>query len=88
MRLQLTQHGTTGTIETKGDGQTGDTMAQHCRELLLGQGYHWQTVYEAMPSEEDVVEQIQEALEVQKNEDFTYKGVYKDAGLTEDCGNI
>ena len=54
MKLQLTQNGTTVTIETEGDGQTGDQMAQHCRELLLGQGYHWDTITEAMPSEEDV----------------------------------
>ena len=73
MKLQLTQNGTTVTIEREGDGQTGDQMAQLCRELLLGQGYHWDTVTESMPTEEEVVEQIQEALEVQRNEDFLDK---------------
>lgn len=71
MELSLTQNGVTVTIKTEGDGQTGDTMAQFCRELLLAQGYHWDTVAEAMPSEEDVVESIHEALELQRNESFT-----------------
>lgn len=78
MKLTLTQNGTTVTIETEGDGHTGDQMAQFCRELLLAQGYHPQTVSEALPSEEDVVEQIQEALELQRNEDFFGKGIDKD----------
>ena len=88
MKLTLEQYGTVVTIEEKGDGHTVDSMAQFCRQLLAGQGYTEDQIKESMASEEDVVEQIQEALEVQKNEDFTYKGVYKDAGLTEDCGNI
>ena len=83
MKLQLEQNGTVVTIEREGDGQTGDQMAQLCRELLLGQGYHWDTVTESMPTEEDVVESIQEALELQRNEDFFGKGIDKDAGLTE-----
>lgn len=81
MKLQLTQNGTTVTIEREGDGQTGDQMAQLCRELLLGQGYHWDTVTEAIPTEEDVVELISDAINSQKEID-------KDAGLTEDCGNL
>ena len=69
MKLQLTQNGTTVTIETEGDGHTGDDMAQFYRNLTLGQGYHWQTVYEAMPTEEDVVEQISDAINSQKGVD-------------------
>jgi hypothetical protein len=69
MKLSLQQNGTTVTIETEGDGQTGDQMAQFCRELLLGQGYHWKTVHESMPTEEDVVEIISDAIEVQKEFD-------------------
>lgn len=71
MELSLTQNGVTVTIKTEGDGQTGDDMAEHYRGLSLGQGYHWRTVYEAMPTEEDVAESIQEALELQRNESFT-----------------
>ena len=73
MKLQLIQCDTTVTIEREGDGQTGEQMAQLCRELLLGQGYHWATVHEAMPTEEDILEQIEEALEFQKNESFLDK---------------
>ena len=61
MKLTLTQNGVTVTIECAGDGQTGDQMAQLCRELLLAQGYHWDTVAESMPTEEDVVEMISDA---------------------------
>ena len=75
MKLTLEQNGVRVTIECAGDGQTGDQMAQFCREALLAQGYHWNTITDAMPTEEDVVEQIQEALEVQKNEDFLGKEV-------------
>ncbi len=69
MKLQLTQNGTTVTIETEGDGHTGDDMAQFYRNLTLGQGYHWQTVYESMPTEEDVVEQISDAINSEKEVD-------------------
>jgi hypothetical protein len=83
MKIQLTQSGTTVTIEREGDGQNGDQMAQLCRELLLAQGYHPNTVAECLPTEEDVVEQIQEALEFQKNESFLEKEVDTDEELTE-----
>ena len=69
MKLTLTQNGVTVTIETEGDGQTGDQMAQLCRELLLGQGYHWDTITEVMPTEEDVVEMISDAINSQKEVD-------------------
>ena len=69
MKLQLEQNGIKVTIETEGDGQTGDQMAQFCRELLLAQGYHWNTVYESMPTEEDVCETVSKALEAQKVDD-------------------
>ena len=81
MKLQLIQNGTTVTIEREGDGQTGDQMAQLCRELLLGQGYHWDTVTESIPTEEDIVGFISDAINSQKEVD-------KDAGLTESCGSI
>jgi len=69
MKLTLIQCDTTVTIEREGDGQTGEQMAQLCRELLLGQGYHWQTVHESMPTEEDVVEQISDAINSEKDVD-------------------
>ena len=75
MKISLEQNGTTVTIEREGDGQTGDQMAQLCRELLLGQGYHPQTVYESSPTEEDVVEQIQDSLKSHKEESFLEKEV-------------
>ena len=78
MKLSLEQNDVTVTIECKGDGHTGDQMAQFCREALLAQGYHWNTVSESMPTEEDVVEEIREALELQRNEDFFGKGIDKD----------
>jgi len=71
MKLTLEQNGVTVTIETEGDGQTGDQMAQLCRELLLGQGYHWDTVAESMPTEEDVVEMISDAINSNKEVDST-----------------
>ena len=69
MKLQLTQNGTTVTIETEGDGQTGDDLTQQCRNIALGQGYHWKTVHESMPTEEDVCEIVSEAVEAQKEDD-------------------
>lgn len=69
MKLQLTQNGTTVTIETERDGQTGDDLTQQCRNLALGQGYHWKTVHESMPTEEDVCEIVSEAVEAQKEDD-------------------
>ena len=84
MKLQLHQHDTTVTIEAAGDCQTCDQMAQYCREILLAQGYHPDSVAEALPTEEGVVEQIEEALEFQKGESFLDTEAY----LTEDCGNI
>jgi hypothetical protein len=69
MKITLEQNGTVVTIETKGDGQTGDQMAQFCRELLLAQGYHWNTVTQVMPTEEDVVEIISDAINEQKEFD-------------------
>lgn len=77
MKLILQQNGTTVTIEREGDGQTGDQMAQLCRELLLGQGYHWDTVTESLPTEEDVVDLIRESLELQRCESFLDKEVDK-----------
>jgi hypothetical protein len=69
MKITLEQNGITATIETRGDGQTGDQMAQFCRELLLAQGYHWNTVTESMPTEEDVVGIISDAINEQKELD-------------------
>ena len=63
MQISLTQHDRTVTIEVEGDGHTGYDMAQICRDLLLGQGYHWATVYEAMPTEEGICELIEDALD-------------------------
>lgn len=63
MKLSLTQHNTTVTIEAKGDVQTCYDMAQYCRELLLGQGYHWNSIEDALPTEEDVCKIVEEALE-------------------------
>lgn len=62
MKLTLEQHGTTVTIETKDDGQTTYEMAQYFRDLLLGQCYHWDSVQEALPHEEDIEKLIEEAL--------------------------
>lgn len=69
MKLQLTQHDTTVTIEREGEEQTCDEMAQLCRQLLLGQGYHPSSVTESLPSEHEITEQIGEALEVQRDTD-------------------
>lgn len=76
MKISLTQHDRTVTIEVEGDGHTGDYMAQICRDLLLGQGYHWNTVYGAMPTEEEICEYVADAINTQKEVD-------KDEGLTE-----
>jgi hypothetical protein len=69
MQLTLQQHGTTVKIKTEGDCQTCDTMAQFCRELLLAQGYHPNSVTESLPTEEDVMEMISDALNYEKEVD-------------------
>lgn len=58
MKLILEQHGTTVTIETEGDCQTIYEMADYCRELLLAQGYHPDSVSEAFPTEEDIAKLV------------------------------
>ena len=54
MKLQLTQHNVTTTIEVKEECQTTYEMAQFFREILLAQGYQPQSVSDAMPDEEDI----------------------------------
>jgi hypothetical protein len=69
MKLSLAQSGVTVTIECERDGQTGDDMAQFCRELLMAQGYQPYTVSESLPTEEDVVQIIEDAIKSQKEFD-------------------
>lgn len=62
MKITLEQLGTTVTIETEGDCQTVYEMADYCRELMLAQGYHPDSVSEAFPTEEDIAKEISEAI--------------------------
>lgn len=63
MKLQLTQHNVTVTIEVKEECQTTNEMAQFFREILLAQGYHPQSVSDAMPDEEDIMEIVGDAID-------------------------
>jgi len=62
MKLQLTQHNVTTTIEVKEECQTTYEMAQFFREILLAQGYHPQSVSDAMPDEEDGMDAVDEMV--------------------------
>ena len=62
MKITLEQLGTTVTIETEGDCQTVYEMADYCRELMLAQGYHPDSVSEAFPTEEDIAKEISDAI--------------------------
>lgn len=62
MKLQLTEHDTTVTIETDSDDHNVREMAQMCRQLLLAQGYPPSCVSEHMPNEDDLDEIIADAI--------------------------
>lgn len=70
MKISLTQYDTTVTIEEKRNGHTTDDMAQIFRQLLAGQGYTEEQIKQSIPNEHDVMESIQEALELQRGENF------------------
>jgi len=63
MKLQLTQRGTTVTIEDDHEMRTCHEMAQLFRDLLLAHEYHHKSVEEALPTEDAIDDFIAEALD-------------------------
>jgi len=62
MKLQMTQHGKTVTIETERDDLTSFEMVEQLRCLMLAQDYHPDLVSEAMPDEEEIDKIISDGI--------------------------
>jgi len=73
MKLQLTQHGKTVTIETDRDDLTSLELTQEFRCLMLAQDYHPHSVATSMPDEEEisniVMDELKKELDMRSEED-------------------
>ena len=70
MKLTLTQHDKTVTIETPFDGQSVSEMVIEMRCLLMAHDYHPDNISALMPTEFELDEIIGDAINEQRNEDM------------------